>query len=246
MSGVNGGIDYDIDLDALPVALASRVRSIQLGPKSPSELISAAKYIASAAPSTPETLPVLVDMLGYNNPVAARIAVDALALAGNEAVPALLTGVGAFNYAVNAYALRALARIADPSVASVCVACATKGPIPGVRRAACAALAALHFSEESVAADAFETLLSIADSEPDWGIRYAAVVGIERFQAKHLLSKRVHDTTISVLKAVVNGDQYFKNDALSASIPSVAVDLTVVARATIALEALESFRETSI
>eukprot|EP00171_Calliarthron_tuberculosum_P009212 IDg9212t1 len=150
MSGVNGGIDYDIDLDALPIALASRVRAIQRGPESPSELISAAKYIASAVPSTPETLPVLVDMLGYNNPVAARIAVDALAIAGSEAIPALLTGVGAFNYAVNAYALRALARIADPSVVSVCVACAMKGPIPGVRRAACAALAALQFSEESV------------------------------------------------------------------------------------------------
>lgn len=239
MSGVNGGIDYDIDLDALPTALASRVRAIQRGPESPSELISAASYIASAAPSTPATLPVLVDMLGYNNPVAARIAVDALAEAGSEAIPVLLTGVGAFNYSVNAYALRALARIADPSVASVCVACAVKGPIPGVRRAACAALGALEFLDETAAATAFDTLLRIADGEPDWGVRYAAVVGIERFKAKHRLSSNLRDAAVCILEATVNGDgQYFQSEKDSSDGPvnDTVVDPTVGARATVALE----------
>lgn len=206
MSGVNGGIDYDIDLSLLPSALSSRVRYVQQGPDSPTELINAAEVIASSVLTYPSVLPVLVDMLGFNNPVAASICVSALASAGKPAIPPLLTGVAAFNYSVNAYALRALALIGDPNTIDVCTACAVSGPIPNVRRAACKALGALRFTKEdnegedssngnkdengnvdNRAQQAFDRLLHLAQNEPDWGVRYAAIVAVEQFWAIHLL-----------------------------------------------------------
>ncbi len=243
MSGVNGGIDYEIDLDALPEGLAARVRAIQVGPDSPLELIAAAKEIAAASATTPETLPVLVDMLGYNNPVAARIAVEALVKAGKASVPSLIIGVGAFNYAVNAYALRALAGVGDPSVAAVCTACAQKGPIPGVRRAACAALAALRFHDPEAAHRAYDVLLRIADGEPDWGVRYAAVVGIERFVASELLDDETIELGVHVLESILSGERVFPPvsddvEEETASRAELKSDPTVVARATVALEVL--------
>lgn len=250
MSGVNGGIDYEIDLDALPEGLADRVRAIQVGPDSPLELVAAAKDIAAASSTMPQTLPVLVDMLGYNNPIAARIAVDALVKAGKNSIPSLLTGVGAFNYAVNAYALRALAGVADPSVAAICAACAKQGPIPGVRRAACAALAALNFDDADAAEQAYDLLLRIADGEPDWGVRYAAVVGIERFVAHSLLSNNSRANGVRVLEGILSGERVFpqtppadnddddENTKLSTNSMPLESDPTVIARATVALEVL--------
>lgn len=219
MSGVNGGIDYDIDLSCLPSALSSRVRYVQQGPDSPTELISAAEVIASNVLTYPSVLPVLVDMLGFNNPVAASICVSALASAGKPAIPPLLTGVAAFNYSVNAYALRALALIGDPDTIDVCTACAVSGPIPNVRRAACKALGALRFTKEENeggptsngnkdesgngddrAQKAFDRLLYLAQNEPDWGVRYAAIVAVEQFWAIHLLDAASLSRAVAVLR----------------------------------------------
>lgn len=248
MSGVNGGIDYEIDLDSLPEALSERVKAIQRGPESPLELIAAAKDIAAAAPTNPQTLPVLVDMLGYNNPVAARIAVEALVKGGKSSIEPLLTGVGAFNYAVNAYALRALAGVGDPSVAAVCVACAKKGPIPGVRRAACAAIASLRFADVDSATNAYEVLLRIADGEPDWGVRYAAVVGLERFKASELLSDEVRANGVRVLEGILSGERVFSvdNEEEDGEEGELKSDPTVIARATVALENCRTEIETGL
>lgn len=227
MSGVNGGIDYEIDLSLLPSTVATRVRYVQAGPDSPTELISAARAIAAAAPAHPATLPVLVDMLGFNNPVAANVAVDALSAAGPAAVAPLLSGVAAFNYAVNAYALRALGRIGDPSVIDVCIQCAEKGPIPNVRRAACRALAGLRLEGED-AALAHRLLVELVEGEADWGVRYAAIVGVECFTATEELPVGERERGVRVLEAVARGGD-----------GDMAVDPTVAARATVALSVLQ-------
>lgn len=205
MSGVNGGIDYDIDLTTLPAPLAARIRYIQQGPDSPTALIEAAEEIAIQAPQHPQTLPVLVDMLGFNNPAAANIAIDALAVAGRDSIPSLLTGVAAFNYSVNAYALRALALIGNPSVADVCLACARKGPIPNVRRAACRALAALKYDDQAQAEEAYKCAILLADAEPDWSVRYAAIVALQKFVAVHLLSADLLEDALLVVKSASKG-----------------------------------------
>jgi phycocyanobilin lyase subunit beta len=238
MSGVNGGIDYDIDLAALPYEVASRVRYVQGGPDSPTELISAARAIAAASAAHPATLPVLVDMLGFNNPVAANVAVDALACAGCAAVPPLLSGVAAFNYAVNAYALRALGRIGDPSVLEVCVQCAEKGPIPNVRRAACRALAGLKIEDQEGALRAHDTLVLLAASEPDWGVRYAAIVGLECFSSVAALPTGERQRGIDAVRATSEAGTLPAADCEAGDAARV-IDPTVIARATVALAAME-------
>lgn len=243
MSGVNGGIDYDIDLSTLPSALATRIQYIQQGADSPVELIAAATEIAAALPSHPQTLPVLVDMLGFNNPVAANIAIDALVEAGSAAIPTLLTGVAAFNYAVNAYALRALARIGCPSVLPVCRACAVKGPIPNVRRAACRALSALRYTNAADAGDAYGVLIALADGEPDWGVRYAAIVALETFATVHLLPGSAVRDAVRVVQAAGDGRcgvsaQEKPEDVQGGGGSGASLDAAVAARARVAHEAM--------
>lgn len=241
MSGVNGGIDYEIDLSKLPPLLAARVTYIQQGPDSPTELIAAAEQIASSTPEHPQLIPVLVDMLGFNNPVAANIAVDALSRAGSTAVPSLLTGVAAFNYAVNAYALRALGRIGCASVADVCLACAIKGPIPNVRRAACRALGSLRFGEVEDAESAYRNLITLADGELDWGVRYAAIVALEHFEAEQLVPLDILADGLRVVHAAADGRSHVSafavvKEAENETATAGSGDPTVAARASVAFD----------
>lgn len=240
MSGVNGGIDYEIDLASLPEDVATRVRYVQGGPDSPTELIAAAQSIADASSTHRATLPVLVDMLGFNNPVAANIAVDALVHAGRDSVPSLLSGVAAFNYAVNAYALRALGRIGDASVLDVCLQCAEKGPIPNVRRAACRALAGLQMEECGDARRAHELLVLLAGGEPDWGVRYAAIVGLECFCSTKALPEGERQRGIDAVRVTAEGGVVgVGTDGEGGDgVEEAVVDPTVVARATVALEVM--------
>ncbi|CAN8075529.1 unnamed protein product [Agarophyton chilense] len=250
MSGVNGGIDYEIDLSTLPASLASRIAYVQSGPDSPTALITAAEQIAQASKSYPQTLPVLVDMLGFNNPPAARIAISALIQAGDTAVPPLLTGVAAFNYSVNAYALRALAGIGNPSVLQVCLACAKTGPIPNVRRAACKALASLQYADARQARIAYECLLALADAEVDWGVRYASIVGLEQFDAVKVLDEDLKRLGLKVVQAAANGEANVLSQGHDTESDGVnreiSADPTVAARATLALEKMQKDCEVSV
>jgi len=202
MSGVNGGLAYDIDEQQLPDQIKPLVQMIVRGPDSPAAFIDAMERIADwlwqqqqsandRGTRPPDTLiPFLVDSLGYNNPVAARIALDLLVrLYGKGAVPVLLQGVGALNYAVNAYALRALGAIGDAdAVFTVAKQCALRGPIPNVRRAAVRCLAQLKYEESANGRarceDAVASLSSLVD-DPDWTIRYALV-----WSLSHLLHRK--------------------------------------------------------
>lgn len=259
MSGVNGGIDYDIDLASLPTDVAQRVQYVQAGPDSPTEFIDAARALAIASSKHHATLPVLVDMLGFNNPVAANIAVDALTAAGSAAIPSLLSGVAAFNYAVNAYALRALGRIGDPSVMDVCVQCAEKGPIPNVRRAACRALAGLRMERATLAERAHSVLIALAENEPDWGVRYAAIVALECFSSVSSLPSGERGRAIQVVGDIANlrhsgtsasaqkpaaSDKIGESAAAGAERSAPATDPTVIARAVVALESMTRIPET--
>ncbi|KAK1864285.1 hypothetical protein I4F81_006834 [Pyropia yezoensis] len=88
-------------------------------------------------------------------------------------------GVAAFNYSVNAYALRALGALRDGGVAPVVAAAATGGPIPNVRRAAAAALARLDVPDVG---GVWATLRGVAaEAQGDWSVRYAAVAAMEEF-----------------------------------------------------------------
>jgi len=56
----------------------------------------------------------LIAVLGYNNPSAAVAAVEGLIQLGRSAVQPLMEQLDEYNYGARAYAIRALAAIADP------------------------------------------------------------------------------------------------------------------------------------
>ncbi|MBV9386303.1 MAG: HEAT repeat domain-containing protein [Chroococcidiopsidaceae cyanobacterium CP_BM_ER_R8_30] len=149
---------------------------------SPARLIAAVQKLAMAKDRA--GISTLIAVLGYNNPTAATIAVKGLIQLGQSAVQPLMEQLDEYNYGARAYAIRALAAIADPRALDVLITAAATDFAPSVRRAAASGLGSLHWSElasqqrQSAQAKAQKTLLSVSQ-DPDWSIRYAAVVGLQ-------------------------------------------------------------------
>jgi phycocyanobilin lyase subunit beta len=149
---------------------------------SPARLIAAVRALAGAG--SPEAVDPLIQVLGYNNPGAAIAAVNGLVQLGSIAVEPLLRQLDDYNYGARAYAIRALAAIADPRALEVLLAAAETDFAPSVRRAAAKGLGSLHWHElpETEIAPAqtrtLKTLLWITQ-DSEWAIRYAAVVGLQ-------------------------------------------------------------------
>ncbi len=149
---------------------------------SPARLVAAVQTLAAAHLET--GISTLIAVLGYNNPTAAVAAVEGLTQLGAAAVQPLMEQLDEYNYGARAYAIRALAALADPRAMDVLITAATTDFAPSVRRAAAKGLGTLcwnYLSGEdraSAQAKALETLLSIS-LDPDWSIRYAAIVGLQ-------------------------------------------------------------------
>lgn len=138
-----------------------------------------------AAAQLAEAVPILIEVLGYNNPGAAVAAVDGLIVIGEPAVMPLMELLDGFNYGARAWALRALAGIGDPRGLELLVKAAIEDFALSVRRAAARGVGKLHWQEfagenERVAAQskAMETLIKVCE-DPEWVVRYAAVTGLE-------------------------------------------------------------------
>lgn len=148
---------------------------------SPERLITAVRTLAAARSEA--GIPTLIAALGYNNPGAALAAVAGLVQMGSTAVPLLLELLDGYNYGARAYAIRALAAIADPRALEVLLIAAKSDFAPSVRRAASKGLGNLHWnqlepSQIRIAQEkAFQTLVEICQ-DADWSIRYAAIVGL--------------------------------------------------------------------
>ncbi|MBW4654008.1 MAG: HEAT repeat domain-containing protein [Kaiparowitsia implicata GSE-PSE-MK54-09C] len=149
---------------------------------SPERLIAAVQALAAA--QSPEGLPKLIEALGYNNPGVAVTAVQGLVQMGDAAVMPLLTLLDDYNYGARAYAIRALAAIADPRALDILVSAAETDFAPSVRRAATKGVGMLqwtHLSEsesQSAQQRAVQTLQTVLKDD-DWSLRYAAVVGLQ-------------------------------------------------------------------
>ena len=149
---------------------------------SPAQLVAAVRTLAAA--QIEAAISTLIAVLGYNNPTAAVAAVEGLIQMGSSAVQPLMDQLDEYNYGARAYSIRALAAIADPRALDVLVTAAATDFAPSVRRAAAKGLGTLDWSlldakpRSSAQAKAQETLLSISQ-DPDWSIRYAAVVGLQ-------------------------------------------------------------------
>lgn len=149
---------------------------------SPERLITAVRTLAAARNEA--GIPTLIAALGYNNPGAALAAVAGLVQMGATAVPLLLELLDGYNYGARAYAIRALAAIADPRALEILLNAAKSDFAPSVRRAASKGLGNLHWnqlepSQMRIAQEkAFQALVEICQ-DADWSIRYAAIVGLQ-------------------------------------------------------------------
>lgn len=163
-----------------PAQTQNLIRAVEQA-DSPARLVAAVQALVAA--EVEAGISTLIAVLGYNNPTAAVIAVEGLIHFGEVAVQPLIEQLDEYNYGARAYAIRALAAIADPRAIDVLLTAAATDFAPSVRRAATKGLGSLHWSKLSVeqrsaTEQALQTLLSVSQ-DPDWSIRYAAVVGLQ-------------------------------------------------------------------
>ena len=137
-----------------------------------------------AAAQLVESVPILIKVLGYNNPGAAVAAVDGLIQLGEPAVMPLIELLDGFNYGARAWALRSLAGIGDPRGMDLVVKASLEDFALSVRRAAARGVGTLRwelFPEPELAAAqkrAIDTLIQVCE-DPEWVVRYAAITGLE-------------------------------------------------------------------
>ncbi|MGD1716481.1 HEAT repeat domain-containing protein [Dapis sp. BLCC M172] len=189
-------------------------------------LIDAVKDLAAA--HIEEAIPILIKVLGYNNPGAAVAAVDGLVEIGEPAVLPVLETLDGYNYGARAWAIRALAGIGDPRGLEILLDSAANDFSFSVRRGAARGLGFIDWEKlsEAEVSDAqqrvFQILVQVSQ-DPEWVVRYAAVVGLQG------LGKVVK----------VSGKDWFK-DILSHihQISDTETTLAVRARAEFAIEDL--------
>lgn len=162
---------------------------------SPARLISAVRALANARSVV--GIPTLIAALGYNNPGAAVAAVEGLIQMGTSAVEPLLEKLDGYNYGARAYAIRALAAIADPRALDLLLQAAVSDFAPSVRRAAAKGLGNLQWQQlnpdqiQPALKKAFDALRQVCQ-DPDWSIRFAAVAGLQSLALESDLKSQIH------------------------------------------------------
>lgn len=139
---------------------------------------------ALAASQSEAAIPKLIEVLGYNNPGAAVAAVNGLVQLGEPAVGPLLEQLDGYNYGARAWAVRALAGIADPRGLDVLLSAAQTDFALSVRRAAARGLGMIrwHLMEASSVEAAQEQVLNAlirVTADVEWVVRYAGIVGLQ-------------------------------------------------------------------
>jgi phycocyanobilin lyase beta subunit len=159
------------------------------------KMVGAVRSLAAA--QDPAAIPTLMAVLGYNNPGAAVAAVEGLVALGEAAVEPILAQVDGYNYTARAWALRALAQIADPRALELLLAAAETDFAPSVRRAAAQGLGALRWTRMAaeqvpMARDRVLAVLTVNATDLEWVVRYAAIAGLEGLaQSQPTLGDRV-------------------------------------------------------
>jgi phycocyanobilin lyase beta subunit len=157
------------------------IRTVEEADSSDS-LLEAVKALAAA--KDPGTVSTLITVLGYNNPGAAVAAVDGLIDLGEIAVEPLLEQLDGYNYGARAWAIRALAGIGDPRSLEILLETAANDFALSVRRAAARGLGTIRWERLPVKQTPGEqqrvaAVLLQASEDPEWVVRYAAVVGLQ-------------------------------------------------------------------
>ena len=164
--------------------VAARIAALQQA-GSALALLQATRELASCADAS--AAPVLVEVLGFNNPGAAVAAVKGLISLGAAAVDALLQ-LDPVNYGARAWAVRALAGIGDVRGLELLLDALGSDVAASVRRAAAKGLGQMQLAElppdqqQDVQRQCLGALLA-ATSDGEWVVRYAVAVGLELLAA---------------------------------------------------------------
>jgi phycocyanobilin lyase beta subunit len=164
--------------------VAARIAALQEA-GSAMALLEATQELAGCADAS--AAPVLVEVLGFNNPGAAVAAVEGLISLGTAAVEALLQ-LDPENYGARAWAVRALAGIGDVRGLELLLDALGSDVVASVRRAAAKGLGQLQLSElppaqqQDIQRQCLGALLA-ATSDGEWVVRYAVAVGLELLAA---------------------------------------------------------------
>jgi phycocyanobilin lyase subunit beta len=145
-------------------------------------LLEAVENLAEARSEA--AIPVLIEVLGYNNPGAAVAAVEGLIKIGEPVVPYLINNLDDYNYGARAWATRVFAGIGDPLALELLLEAAVSDFSQSVRRSAAKGLGTIIWSklspEEALSAQRrVLTTLLLACEDGEWVVRYAAVVGLQ-------------------------------------------------------------------
>lgn len=160
--------------------MAERIAAVQQA-DSAVALLRATQDLARCTDAS--AAPVLVEVLGFNNPGAAVAAVDGLINLGEAAVDALLQ-LDPDNYGARAWAVRALAGIGDVRGLELLLDALGSDVAASVRRAAAKGLGQLQLGglpeteQQPTRRRCLDALLA-ATADGEWVVRYAVVVGLE-------------------------------------------------------------------
>ncbi len=166
---------------ANPDDLQGLLQAVDAADSVPS-LVGAVATLAAARKDG--AIPKLIEALGYNNPGAAVAAVDGLIKLGEPAVVPLLEQLDGYNYGARAWAVRALAGIADPRGLDILLSAAQTDFAFSVRRAAAKGLGTIRWTQmddaqvESAQEQALNALIQVT-ADVEWVVRYAAIVGLQ-------------------------------------------------------------------
>ena len=142
-----------------------------------------------AESQSPEAIPTLIQVLGFNNPGAAVAATEGLIAIGEAVIEPLLNSLDDYNYGARAWALRVFAGIGDIRALDLLIKAATSDFSLSVRRAATRGLGNLQWhqlpSTQIVATQKqIFDILCLAAQDGEWVVRYACVVALEHLAQK--------------------------------------------------------------
>ncbi|MBF2058110.1 MAG: HEAT repeat domain-containing protein [Cyanobacterium sp. T60_A2020_053] len=146
------------------------------------KLFLAVSKLAQA--KSPQAIPTLIEVLGFNNPGAAVSATEGLISLGESAVTPLLANIDDYNYGARAWMIRVFAGIGDPRALPLLIKASISDFSLSVRRAAAKGLGSLQWHKlplserEGAEKQVLDTLFTTID-DGEWVVRYASIVSLE-------------------------------------------------------------------
>jgi len=164
------------------------------------ELLLATHTLAELADL--HAVPKLIEVLGFNNPLLAHVAIRGIIKIGADAVPLVLENLDPENYSARAWSVRALAQIRDSRALELLSYVVLNDIGPSVRYAAAKGLGVMVLSSLPAVAESQHQkcihALSLASSDSEWTVRYAACVGLERRLLNHVSQVQAFDALVKM------------------------------------------------